>query len=90
MYAEPERGVRWLHAVSLRGEPAKKEMKGPQGLGDSGAEAKTERAISRVSELLLGAFADRPPYRRTNELLPGCRTTLAARLADVQRFRSKA
>jgi hypothetical protein len=56
---EPERGVRGSTRLQ------KKEMKGPQGLGDAGAEAKTERAFSRVSELLLGAFADRPPYRRT-------------------------
>ncbi len=42
-------------------------MKGPQGLGDSGAEASNgacEVFGPRVSELLLSAFADRPPYRR--------------------------
>jgi hypothetical protein len=47
-----------------------KEMKGPQGLGDSGAEASNEaREVCgpRVSELLLSAFADRPPYRRTQQ-----------------------
>jgi len=42
MYAEPERGA-GLHAVSsLRAKT--KEMQGPQGLDDAGAEAKTERA----------------------------------------------
>ena len=42
-------------------------MKGPQGLGDAGAEAKTEHARRkpRASELLLGAFADHPPHRQT-------------------------
>jgi hypothetical protein len=81
---EPERGVRGSTRLQ------KKEMKGPQGLGDAGAEAKTERAFSRVSELLLGAFADRPPYRRTLVLLPGCRATYRARLSDVQRIARKA
>jgi hypothetical protein len=61
----------WVWSLSAaRGSTRllKKEMKGPQGLGDAGTEAKTERAKffeRRVSELLLSAFADRPPYRRT-------------------------
>ena len=63
-------------------------MKGPQGLGDAGAEAKTERARFvglRVSELLLGAFADRPPYRRTLGAASRVSSDTQQRLSDVQR-----
>src|SRR5688572_4870544 len=74
---EPERCAR-LRTVSFRGGFRKKEMKGPQGLGDAGAEAKTERArfvdlacpscfsaLSPIALLTVGRLV----------LLPGCQTT---------------
>jgi hypothetical protein len=70
----------------------KKEMKGPQGLGDSGAEASNEaRGVRgpRVSELLLSAFADRPPYRRTLGAASRVSSDVQQRLSDVQRFAQK-